>query len=150
MTEEIRFYRVKDPHGSFSNFAPYPIELDDVVWPTSEHYFQAQKFLDPAIQARFCALASAMEVAQLGRDRSLPLRPDWEAVKDSVMYRVLRAKFGQHPALQAQLLATGNAVLIEHTRNDRYWADGGDGSGQNKLGLLLMQVRAELRGEALR
>jgi predicted NAD-dependent protein-ADP-ribosyltransferase YbiA (DUF1768 family) len=47
------------------------------------------------------------------------------------------------------LLATGDAILIEHTRNDDYWADGGDGSGKNKLGLLLMQVREELKNSIL-
>ena len=40
----ILFYRPKKPHGEFSNFSPHPIEIDGKVWPTSEHYFQAQKF----------------------------------------------------------------------------------------------------------
>jgi predicted NAD-dependent protein-ADP-ribosyltransferase YbiA (DUF1768 family) len=39
----IKFYKVKESFGCFSNFATYPIEVDGVVWPTSEHYFQAQK-----------------------------------------------------------------------------------------------------------
>jgi hypothetical protein len=49
--------------------------------------------------------------------------------------------------LKALLLGTGEAVLVEHTANDSYWGDGGDGSGKNRLGALLMQVRAELRSE---
>src|SRR5437660_1353100 len=40
----INFYRTDDEYGCFSNFAPYPVELKGMVWPTSEHYFQAQKF----------------------------------------------------------------------------------------------------------
>lgn len=40
----ISFYRTSDEYGWFSNFAAYPIELKGLVWPTSEHYFQAQKF----------------------------------------------------------------------------------------------------------
>jgi predicted NAD-dependent protein-ADP-ribosyltransferase YbiA (DUF1768 family) len=40
---------------------------------------------------------------------------------------------------------TGNAELVEHTTNDHYWADGGDGTGRNMLGVLLMELRAELR-----
>ena len=58
-------------------------------------------------------------------------------------------KFNQHPEIAKGLLATGDAILIEHTRNDAYWADGGDGSGMNKLGLLLMQVRDELKNAIL-
>jgi ribA/ribD-fused uncharacterized protein len=82
----------------------------------------------------------------MGRRRDLPLRPDWEAVKDAVMLDALRVKFTQHPELHALLLSTGDEQLIEHTANDSYWADGGDGSGRNRLGELLMELRAELRG----
>ncbi len=61
------------------------------------------------------------------------------------MMDALRAKFTQHGRCQRMLLATGEAELVEHTRNDFYWADGGDGTGRNRLGVLLMQLRAELR-----
>jgi len=61
------------------------------------------------------------------------------------MLKALRAKFAQHADLSRMLLKTGDQGLIEHTPNDRYWADGGDGSGRNRLGELLMQVRDELR-----
>jgi predicted NAD-dependent protein-ADP-ribosyltransferase YbiA (DUF1768 family) len=42
-------------------------------------------------------------------------------------------------------METGDATLIEHTANDSYWADGGDGSGKNMLGIILMEVRNKLR-----
>jgi ribA/ribD-fused uncharacterized protein len=61
------------------------------------------------------------------------------------MKKALVAKFTQHPPLGRKLLATGDIPLIEHTKNDKYWADGGDGSGQNWLGRLLVEVRTELR-----
>jgi N-glycosidase YbiA len=61
------------------------------------------------------------------------------------MLDALRAKFTQHEGLKSKLLATGDARLVEHTKNDSYWADGGDGTGRNRLGELLMKVRAELR-----
>lgn len=143
--QTINFYRVGDPYGFFSNFAPYPIVIDGITWPTSEHYFQAQKFADPATQERIRTAASPMDAATLGRDRSFRLRPDWEQVKDDVMYAALQAKFTQHPELHAQLLATGEALLVEHTTNDAYWGDGGDGRGRNMLGTLLMRLRDELR-----
>ena len=60
------------------------------------------------------------------------------------MREALRAKFEQHPKLKALLLSTGDAELIEHTHNDRYWADGGDGTGRNMLGKLLMELRTGL------
>jgi ribA/ribD-fused uncharacterized protein len=55
------------------------------------------------------------------------------------------AKFSQHADLKEILLSTADAKLVEHTFNDSYWGDGGDGSGQNKLGQILMSVREELR-----
>lgn len=140
----ILFYRVDRPYGFLSNFARYPIQLDGQEWPTSEHYFQAKKFVGRAEEQQVRAARSAREAARLGR--MLPtVRGDWNAVRDEVMLKALRAKFTQHADLRARLLATGDRPLIEHTTNDVYWADGGDGSGLNRLGELLMQVRAELR-----
>jgi ribA/ribD-fused uncharacterized protein len=84
----------------------------------------------------------------MGRSRKRPLRRDWESVKEQVMLEALRAKFTQHDDLKAILLGTGDAVLVEHTAKDSYWGDGGDGSGKNRLGQLLMRVRDELRAES--
>ena len=105
--------------------------------------------LVPQIQEKIRQIASPMDAALEGRDRQNPLIPDWEKVKDEVMLQALRMKFNQHPEIAKGLLATGDAILIEHTQNDAYWADGGDGSGKNRLGLLLMQVREELKNLTL-
>ena len=105
--------------------------------------------LVPQIQEKIRQIASPMDAAIEGRDRQNSLRPDWEEVKDEVMLQALRMKFSQNPEIGKELLATGDTILIEHTRNDDYWADGGDGSGKNKLGLLLMQVREELKNSNL-
>ena len=72
------------------------------------------------------------------------LRNDWEKVKCDVMLKALLAKFTQHEDLKRLLLSTGNRHLVEHTSNDSFWGDGGNGSGQNNLGRLLMEVRQAL------
>jgi ribA/ribD-fused uncharacterized protein len=144
MQDVVQFYSVSDEHGEFSNFAPFPITLDGKVWPTSEHYFQAQKFTGTEHAEAIRKTRSPMIAARMGRDRKKPLRRDWEAVKDQIMLLAVRAKFTQHAELAALLLATGDAVLVEHTTNDSYWGDGGDGSGKNRLGQILMHVRGEL------
>jgi N-glycosidase YbiA len=56
-----------------------------------------------------------------------------------------RRQFTQHEELITLLLSTGDSKLVEHTENDDYWGDGGDGSGKNMLGRILMQVRESLR-----
>ena len=143
--KQIRFYRTTEPYGDFSNFSPHPIDLKGRVWPTSEHYFQAQKFAGTEHEDLVRQAKSPMIAARMGRKREWPLRKDWERAKDDIMREALQAKFTQHPSLRSLLLATGDAELIEHTTRDRYWADGGDGTGENRLGKLLMELRAELR-----
>lgn len=140
----IYFAGLRAEHGYLSNFWPAPITLQGVVWPTAEHYFQAQKFAGTAHAETIRQAPSPLIAARMGRSRARPLRPDWDAVKEQIMLDALRAKFTQHPDLGARLCATGDALLIEHRARDAYWGDGGDGHGRNRLGALLMQVRDEL------
>ena len=144
----IHFYSTTGEYGCFSNFSRHAIHLKGKKWPTSEHYFQAQKFAGEPDEEEIRKASKPSEAASMGRSRKRPLRRDWESVKERVMLDALRAKFTQHEDLKAILLGTGDAVLVEHTANDSYWGDGGDGSGKNRLGYLLMQLRDELRAEA--
>jgi ribA/ribD-fused uncharacterized protein len=143
----INFYSTKDDYGCFSNFVAYSFELKGKVWKTSEHYFQAQKFAGTEHEEELRLASSPMGVARMGRSRQRPLRKDWEIVKDDIMREALKAKFTQNADLKKILLETGDAVLVEHTKNDRYWGDGGDGSGRNMLGILLMELREQLKEE---
>ena len=144
----INFYDRGQPYYEFTNFASFPITVERVKFPTSEHYFQAHKFehradlFDHVRRAR-----TPREAFDLTRRPAFAphVRKDWAAAKDGVMLTALRAKFTQHAALTQMLLQTAGSTLVEHTANDAYWGDGGDGSGQNRLGKLLMQVRDELR-----
>lgn len=144
MENEIKFYSVNGKYGEFSNFARFPITIGKVIWPTTEHYFQAQKFKGTKFETKIRKMKRPNEAARLGRDRSLPLRRDWESVKIGVMKEALIAKFTQHNNLKELLLSTEDSVLIEHTDNDSYWGDGGNGTGKNMLGKLLMGVRSVL------
>lgn len=145
----INFYSTSEvPYGAFSNFAAFPFSLKGRRWPTSEHYFQAMKFEASAKDfEEIRALESPMDAAKAGRERTRPLRPDWEAIKDQVMFDAVRAKFTENPTIRKVLLDTGDATIVEHTKNDSYWGDGGDGSGKNMLGITLMRVRELLREE---
>jgi N-glycosidase YbiA len=145
MPEVITFYRIRDPYGCFSNFAPYPVEIDGLVWPTTEHYYQAQKFADPDYRERIRRDKHPASAKGLGNSRAVPIRPDWDEVRVEVMRTAVRAKLAQHPEVAATLLGTGEALLVEHSPKDPFWTDGGDGNGQNTFGRLLMELRAELR-----
>ena len=142
---QIRFYSVRDEYGEFSNFSCHPIRVGGGRWPTTEHYFQAQKFAGTPHAQAIRLARTPSEAARLGRSRKIRLRRDWDSVKIGVMRDALRAKLQQHDDVRDLLLATGDAKLIEHTANDSYWGDGGDGTGKNMLGRLLMELRDELR-----
>ena len=144
--DTIRFYSDTGEFGELSNFAPYPVVVDGRRWPTTEHYFQAQKFRSQKDQETIRRAGSPSLAARLGRSRRRKLRRDWESAKVGVMRVALRAKFEQHPELAALLLSTGEATIVEHTPRDGFWGDGGDGSGRNMLGRLLMEIRQELQG----
>nr|WP_323840665.1 NADAR family protein [Photorhabdus sp. CRI-LC] len=146
MNNAIYFYKVNEPYGYFSNFSKHGLAVNGVYWPTVEHYFQAKKFFDFNIRENIRKLNLPRDAANAGRDRKKPLRTDWEEVKDNIIMRfAVLEKFKQHKEIREILLSTGNARLIEHTKNDFYWADGGDGSGKNMLGIILMEVREQLK-----
>lgn len=134
-----------------SNFHPAPLVWEQIEYPTSEHAFNAGKSL--RMDERLWIAAAPTPGEAKRRGRSVHLRPCWdERVRYQVMAEVLRAKFAD-PQLAAQLLATGDATLVEGvTWHDQCWADCLCGRpqcarpGENHLGRLLMDLRAELRG----
>jgi hypothetical protein len=141
----IHFYSKSDTHREFSNFAPFGIDLDDAWWPTVENYYQAQKFTDPELRKSIRKAEKPPIAKSLADKNKAAIRPDWDAVKDDVMYRAVRRKFEQHPELKAMLLATGDEELIESAPTDTYWGVGRDGMGRNKLGKIMSRIRDELR-----
>ncbi len=60
------------------------------------------------------------------------------------MRDILRAKAEQHEYVRRKLLATGDRELVEDSWRDDFWGWGPDRNGQNMLGKLWMEVRAEL------
>ncbi len=141
----IYFYSTREAYGCFSNFSAHPFALDDAWWPTSEHYFQAQKFAGAPRCDQIRQAQSPTIAARMGRSRQHPLRHDWEQVKDQIMLQAVLKKFETHPDIRAILLGTGDQTIVESAPNDYYWGCGANGTGKNKLGLTLMHVRDILR-----
>lgn len=159
----IKFWKTQEKWGEFSNFYRREVQIDGHVWKTTEHYFQAMKFFPDAvmkvevnsithevnIQSHIAGQEKPKLAALEGRRKDLPLRPDWEQIKDAVMRRAVYAKFTQHPDLRRLLLSTGDEKIIEDSPTDAYWGCGADGTGKNMLGVILMEIREELRAEML-
>ena len=69
-----------------------------------------------------------------------------EEAKVDVMLKCCMAKFTQNEKCKKALLSTGDAKLQEDSPTDSYWGIGRDGKGRNMLGVILMKVRHELKG----
>jgi ribA/ribD-fused uncharacterized protein len=144
----IQFFSQSDTHRDFSNFAPFAIDLDGKRWPTTEHFYQAMKFADPQMQAKIRMAEKPVIAKRLADKHRGEIRPDWDAVKDEVMYRAVKRKFELHAELRELLLATGDEAIEENAPTDYYWGVGRDGTGQNKLGKIIERIRSELRAAA--
>ena len=153
MTESlpIRFYKIPDPWGLFSNFTRHTLLIDGLHWPSTEHYFQAQKFIktDPKWADMIRVTEKCGVAANMGRDRNHPLQKGWDEISYHVMNVALFAKFTQHLDCKAVLLGSGDRHLIEDTGqgrdDDHIWGDGSTGTGKNLLGKGLMRVREAIQ-----
>ncbi len=143
----IYFYTTTDKYNEFSNYSKHGVELDGLWWKTTEHYFQAQKFSDISYKEKIRLAADAKSAANLGRSREIPIREDWEEVKNEVMRAAILKKFQTHNELTQLLLSTGIEEIVEKAPGDYYWGCGADGSGKNMLGIILQEVRLILASD---
>lgn len=133
-----------------SNFYPSEIEYEGIVYPSVEHAFQAAKTLDTSERERIAKLATPSLAKRAGR--AVQLRPDWENIKNDVMFRCVQEKF-KIPELRKKLLETNREYLVEgNTWHDNYWGDCScekckNIKGRNELGETLCIVRNEILTE---
>jgi ribA/ribD-fused uncharacterized protein len=129
-------------HAFLSNFHPAPVVLDGVTYPSVEHAYQAAKTFNLDDRQRILNCPPPNIAKKIGR--KVKARSDWDQVKVAIMTDLVRQKFTDHPELREQLLATGNATLVEgNWWGDRFWGMC-NGEGHNYLGRILMDVRKEL------
>lgn len=146
---EIRFYRSNEkPYGVFSNLYRRPVEFEGTMYPTAEHAYQAGKAAKPEVRDWILSAPSPALAAMAAHGLyTWDIVPNWATIKFDRMRGVLKAKFSQHPDLAKLLLSTGNARLVESgsVKNavNRLWGEV-DGIGENMLGVMLMEIRAQL------
>ena len=112
--------RDRAAYGWLSNFERCSLrDTRGRLWPTVEHAYQASKFAgQPELVEQIRLAPLPRDAKRLGRHGAL--RPNWNALRDEVMRRLVLAKFTQNPDLAAKLLATGDAELVEDAPWDRY------------------------------
>lgn len=139
LTEMIAEFR--NENYFLSNMYPCKVTYNGVTYECAESAFQAQKCNEKEMFVNL----SGFEAKKLGK--RVALRPDWNEVREQIMYEIVLEKFKQNKYLAKCLEWTGNKMLVEGNNwNDTYWGVC-KGIGSNKLGLILMRVRNELRKE---
>jgi len=142
--ERVCFY--EQDFYVLSNFSSFSLEWCGHRFPTVEHAYHWLKFIDSNdLQQSICDAPSAHKAFKIAQENKDRRRSDWDAVKVPLMYRLLHAKAAQHEYVRRKLLATGDRELVENSWRDDFWGWGPNRDGQNKLGKLWMEVRAELR-----
>ena len=144
-TERTEFYNSNDRYGCFSNFSAHRVVFDQINWPTAEHCYQAQKFTNRVLWANILDQSTAKEAARLGRENSSQLRIDWDSIKVSKMYEIVKAKIIQNPDIYLTLISTGNSAIVETSPTDPFWGIGSNGKGKNHLGKIIESIREDIR-----
>ena len=144
----ILFYNRDENYYEFTNFFMRTVIIDELAWRSTEHYFQAQKFVGTPHLEEIRKVESPRQAFERSRIPKVSRwrRPDWDKVKQDVMYKAVLEKFTQHSDLNDLLVHTGCRELIENSPTDYYWGCGADQTGQNNLGKILMEVRLVLSG----
>lgn len=150
--ERVCFY--EQDFYVLSNFSSFAVEWSGFVFPTSEHLYHWLRFtlsedaLGRAIARRIKEARSAHDAFKIAQENKRCQIADWNDRKVGAMKLILNAKAEQHEYVRRKLLATGDRELVENSWRDDFWGWGPNGDGQNMLGRLWMEVRAELRAGA--
>lgn len=143
----VNFYAPEGENGWLASFSPHKIVMCGRAWNTVEHYYQAMKFSPGKLRDRIANAGTPMEAKRIAKSNTHHRRPDWSRVSSLVMYNALRAKFRQHQELGQKLLSTTPSPIREVAPSDWKWGTGADGNGENRMGSLLMAIRAEIGRE---
>lgn len=126
----------------FSNFSSFSIIWNNKLYPTSEHVYHSEKFLDDTMKELIRTTRSAHDALKVSHQFVDQYRSDWNSVKLDIMKEILIAKVEQHPYVRKKLLESGTRELIEDSWRDDFWGWGPNKDGNNHLGKLWMEVRS--------
>ena len=129
----------------FSNFSAFAVWYRGILHMTSEHAYQASKFLDISLQMEVIRARSAHDAKEIANAHRDKRRPDWHSVRRPIMKNVCRLKLEQHTVIRTLLLETGTRDIIEDSPIDSFWGWGHDRKGENQLGKIWMELRSELQ-----
>lgn len=131
----------------FFKFLSFAITWHGRFWLTSEHAYQAAKFMDknPEIAEEIRNALSAHDAKKLVEKYREKIDPDFEKTKVELMEEICAHKLNQHPYIKKKLLETGDKEIVEDSPKDDFWGWGPDRDGRNELGKVWMRLREKTR-----
>lgn len=145
----IEFYKEFGEYGYLANYSNHGFTVDNVYYPTVEHFYQASKFDNPAIIQQILNCKTPKEASNIGRDRNNIRIPNFREIKLDKMYEGVYYKFSQNKEIRSKLIETRNQEIKEMSVKESFWGVGPDFDGRNEIGKILMRVREQVKKDVL-
>lgn len=142
-------------HAYLSNFYPCMFQINGQTFDSAERAYQYSRAMHlhaPEVAKNILTARNAKECKK--QSYFIESKAEWDSSKRGVMKMIVQEKFSQNADLKEKLLSTGTTMLIEAT-SDNYWGAGsllgskllkeGKWTGRNELGIILNEVREDLR-----
>jgi ribA/ribD-fused uncharacterized protein len=142
----------------FSQWFEAGFDIDNIYYPTAEHYMMAEKarlFADEEIRSKILVATHPKQAKDYGRKVRNFDPVLWEEQRLPIVTTGNLAKFQQNSGLREFLLGTNDRILVEASPVDKIWgiglaSDHPDAMypekwpGLNLLGIALMEVRNKI------
>lgn len=144
-------YFFSNKYDPLNNWSAHQVKLWGKTFPTAEHAFHYRKYTEtaPEIARKILKAPSPWAAMQIRRKYKKEVRQDWwGSVELGIMTEIIRAKVEQNEDVRQCLIATGSKKIIENSPWDEFWGNGPDKKGKNMLGVIMMEVREELKAKS--
>lgn len=135
----------------FSNFSSFAVRWKGKIWPTSEHAYQASRFMgeNPKIVGQILKAKSAHDAYKIAEKNLSKNFGKYRAEDLKNMEDIVRHKLEQNPYVMHKLLQTGKRKIVEDSPKDGFWGWGLNRKGRNELGKIWMKLRKEIKKKNL-
>ncbi len=152
--QPLRFCSHDTSFFELTNTAEYQILVNCNKFPSPEHAIQHRAFLGTGLEQALIEDSplyigpSGKDAVQFGINNLKSASIKWPRDASPYMRVVVRAKFNfyDYPAVSRMLMETYKfaRILVFDNKQDSLWGAGNNDTGENRLGLMLMERRAEL------
>lgn len=129
-----------------SNFYASPLHLEGHLFKSAEHAYQHKKAVFHRQWGLATQIKSAKDAGYAKRlAKGIVETSTWQNSKIEIMRNILTAKAKQSHVFVKTLRLTSEKRLLHNVETDSFWGCGEDLRGSNNLGVLLEEIRRNLK-----